>query len=36
MRLTQLIDSLNKPANSRPAADPGGAPDDHDHVIDEG
>src|SRR5271169_2780380 len=35
VRLTQLIDSLNKPANSRPAAD-SDAPDDHDHVIDEG
>jgi len=36
VRLTQLIDSLNKPANNRPAADSSGAPDDHDHVIDEG
>jgi ribosome-binding factor A len=36
VRLTQLIDSLNKPSSNRPAEDSGGAPDDHDHVIDEG
>src|SRR5277367_1954352 len=36
VRLTQLIDSVNKPrdADAAPAADP--AADEHDHVIDEG
>jgi ribosome-binding factor A len=36
VRLTQLIDSLNKPATSGSAAPASGAADDHDHVIDEG
>jgi ribosome-binding factor A len=36
VRLTQLIDSLNKPATSGSAAPASSAPDDHDHVIDEG
>lgn len=36
VRLTQLIDSLNKPASSGPAAPASSAADDHDHVIDEG
>jgi len=36
VRLTQLIDSLNKPATSGSAAPASSAADDHDHVIDEG
>jgi ribosome-binding factor A len=36
VRLTQLIDSLKKPATSGSAAPAGSVPDDHDHVIDEG
>ena len=46
VRLTQLIDSLKKPADSAPASDAapasGAAPtrdagtDEHDHIIDEG
>jgi len=36
VRLTQLIDSLNKPASSSSAAPASSAADDHDHVIDEG
>jgi ribosome-binding factor A len=34
VRLTQLIDSLKKPAVSAPASDSG--TDEHDHIIDEG
>src|SRR5271166_5110421 len=36
VRLTQLIDSLKKPGASGAAEAAGSAPDDHDHVIDEG
>jgi ribosome-binding factor A len=36
VRLTQLIDSLKKPATSGSAAPASNAADDHDHVIDEG
>jgi len=36
VRLTQLIDSLKKPAASGSAAPASSVPDDHDHVIDEG
>jgi ribosome-binding factor A len=34
VRLTQLIDSLKKPADSSPPSDAG--TDEHDHIIDEG
>lgn len=34
VRLTQLIDSLKKPAGPAPASDAG--TDEHDHIIDEG
>jgi len=36
VHLTQLIDSLKKPATSGSAAPASSVPDDHDHVIDEG
>jgi|ERR1700742_659886 ribosome-binding factor A len=38
VRLTQLIDSLKKPADAKPAdaKPPEAAGDEHDHIIDEG